>query len=58
MKDWTSLAKARGLDIPAKDLDRIAQPLQALEEVFRPLVRNLAPEQEPAAAFRADEEGL
>jgi hypothetical protein len=52
MTDWTLLAKAAGLDIPAKELGRIAQPLKALEEVFRPLVENLPPDLEPAAAFR------
>ena len=56
MKDWNSIAKAAGLDIPAKDVSKIAQPLTALEEVFRPLVKNLTPEMEPAAIFRADRE--
>jgi hypothetical protein len=56
MKDWPLLAKAGGLQIPAQELDRLAQPLNALEEVFRPLVRNLTPDMEPAATFRADEE--
>jgi hypothetical protein len=56
MTDWTLLAKAAGLDIPAKELGRIAQPLKALEEVFRPLIENLPPDLEPAAAFRPDEE--
>ena len=56
MKDWTSIAKAAGLDIPAEAAGRIAQPLNALEETFRPLVRNLTPEMEPALSFRADQE--
>ena len=56
MKDWTLIAKAAGLDIPAKDAGRIAQPLNALDETFRPMVRNLTPEMEPALSFRADEE--
>ena len=58
MKDWSLLAKAGVLEIPAKDLDRLAQPLKALEEVFRPLVRDLSPDLEPATVFRADEEGV
>jgi hypothetical protein len=56
MKDWTSIAKAAGLDIPAKDVGRIAPSLNALDETFRPLVRNLTPEMEPALSFRADQE--
>jgi hypothetical protein len=56
MKDWTSIAKAAGLDIPAKDVSRISQPLDALEEVFRPLAGRLTPEMEPALSFRADRE--
>ena len=56
MKDWTLLSKAAGLEIPSKDLARVAQPLNALEEVFRPLVQSLTPDMEPAAAFRPGEE--
>ena len=56
MKDWRLLAKAAGCEIPARELELLAPPLNALEEVFRPLVQNLSPEMEPAAVFRADEE--
>jgi hypothetical protein len=56
MKDWTLLAQAAGLDIPAKDTGRVTQPLHALEEVFRPLVQDLTPEMEPAAVFHVDRE--
>jgi hypothetical protein len=56
MKDWAATAKAAGLDIPAKDISRIVQPLNGLEEVFRPLAESLTPEMEPAVSFRADEE--
>jgi hypothetical protein len=54
MKDWTAIAKASGLDIPAKDVARHAQPLDNLDDAFRPLAKSLAPEMEPAAIFRAD----
>jgi len=57
MSDWKGIAQARGLDIPEADLDLVAQRLDALEQAFRPLARALAPDQEPAAAFRADPEG-
>jgi hypothetical protein len=56
MPDWTLIAKAAAPDIPAKDVSRIAQPLNGLEEVFRPLVTALTPEMEPAALFRAEPE--
>lgn len=55
MKNWKAIAEASGLDLPARDVDRITQPLDALEEAFRPLVRNLSPEVEPA--FRLQLEG-
>jgi hypothetical protein len=54
MKDWTALAKASGLDIPAKDIAKNVPPLNGLEEVFRPLAKSLTPEMEPAAIFHAD----
>jgi len=56
MKDWSLLAKAAGVEIPAKDLARLAPTLNALEEAFRPLAQDLTPDVEPAGRFRADEE--
>jgi hypothetical protein len=56
MKDWSLLAKAGGVEIPASDLARLAPTLNALEEAFRPLVKDLTPDVEPAGQFRADEE--
>jgi len=56
MKDWPSIAKAAGLAIPAKDVSRNSQPLDGLEEAFRPLAGALTPEMEPAFSFRADQE--
>ena len=54
--DWKAIAKARGIEIPAADLEVIAPRLDALEAAFRPLTRQLTPDQEPAAAFHADAE--
>lgn len=54
--DWKAIAGARGLGIPAAELERVATPLEALEKVFRPLVRDLPPDLEPALEFRAGEE--
>jgi hypothetical protein len=56
MKNWKAIAEAHGLDLPASQLDRIAPPLDALEEAFRPLVRDLTPGIEPSVAFSAEED--
>jgi|HubBroStandDraft_2_1064218.scaffolds.fasta_scaffold59120_2 hypothetical protein len=52
-KDWKKIARASGLSIPDAALERIAQSLDALETGFRPLVRALPPQTEPALAFLA-----
>lgn len=57
MKDFRSIAKASGLEVPDRDLDRIVAPLESLERAFRPLVQGLKAEHEPATAFRAAEDG-
>jgi len=51
------IAKARGMEIPAQELDRIVPPLDALEAAFHPLVEGLPPELEPATDFRIGEDG-
>ena len=60
-KDWKKIAKGSGMAIPDAALEQITPPLDALEAAFRPLVRELRPEAEPApifhAAVPADEEG-
>jgi hypothetical protein len=55
-KDWKKIARASGVTIPDAAMNRIAQSLDALEADFRPLVRALPPETEPAVAFRAVED--
>ena len=56
MKDWLTIAKAYGLDVSAREQDRIAQPLAALDEIFQPLVKTLTPDVEPAFEFHMEEE--
>lgn len=56
MRDWKALAQATGLGIPVAEIDRVVAPLEALEETFRPLVRDLAPELEPVTEVRAAED--
>jgi hypothetical protein len=51
--DWKGIAKASGIEIA----ERTAAPLSTLEEVFRPLVEALGPEDEPASIFDAAGEG-
>lgn len=48
MTDWTALARARGLDIPAEAVERVAPSLEALEADFRPLTARLEFTTEPA----------
>jgi hypothetical protein len=57
MKNWVGIAQAYGLDLPARELDRIALPLAALEEAFRPLVKQLSPDLEPDLELHIDGEG-
>ena len=54
MKDWKALAKASGSPLADKDLDRLTQPLETLEEIFRPLTNDLSPDLEPAVEFRVE----
>ena len=56
MKDWAVIAKASGLNLSPRELERVAQSLAALEETFRPLKQSLTPEIEPAFEFRMEEE--
>ncbi len=57
MKNWVAIAQAHGLNLSARELDRIAQPLDALEETFRPLVQQLTPDAEPDLELHLDEDG-
>lgn len=56
MRDWKALAQARGLALPAADLDRLTAPLASIEEIFRPLAEGLTPGMEPAVTFRPSED--
>ena len=47
MKNWAGIAQANGLTLSAGELDRMVGPLAALEETFRPLVKQLTPDLEP-----------
>ena len=57
MKDWKRIAEASGLPFTARELDRIAPPLAALEETFRPLIEELTPDLEPDVELRLAEDG-
>ncbi|MBS1856907.1 MAG: hypothetical protein JST11_16175 [Acidobacteria bacterium] len=56
MKDWASIAKAQGLDLPAQEADRLAQTLASLEKTLQPLTADLEPDLEPASTFQMEEE--
>jgi hypothetical protein len=51
MKNWKLMAEAAGLPIP--DMDRITPALDGLEAAFRPLVKTIPHDVEPALIFRA-----
>ena len=51
MKDWKKIASAQGLNIPDADLERVAPPLETLEAAFRPLVKTIPHDVEPAVTF-------
>ena len=46
--DWNAVAKARGLDIPADEITKIAPVLDALEDAFRLLLKQLSWTDAPA----------
>jgi hypothetical protein len=54
MRDWKAIAKASGSTLTAKDLDALTLPLERLEEVFRPLAKDLPPNLEPSVEFRME----
>ena len=56
MKDWKAIAKASGLDLDPAGLSRIAEPLEALETAFRPLVKGLTPDVEPSTGLCLEED--
>jgi hypothetical protein len=56
MTDWKNIAQAQGLNLPPRELDRVAAPLAALEESFRPLLKDLTPDLEPDTELRLGEE--
>jgi hypothetical protein len=56
MKDWIRIAQAQGLDLPPKELERITQPLTALQTVFEPLTRSLTYDVEPATVLLDEED--
>jgi len=51
MKQWKEIARGFGLNIP--DLEHIVPPLDGLEAAFRPLVKTIPHDAEPAVTFHA-----
>ncbi len=56
MTDWKAVAKARGVEIPDEEMERVTGPLESLERVFRPLAGNLPASLEPEPSVRLDED--
>ena len=57
LTDWPAFAQIYGLELAGRELDRVTGALTALEEMYRPLFRDLSPDLEPAPSFRASPEG-
>jgi hypothetical protein len=57
VNDWIAIAQGVGLDLSPVELAKLAAPLSPLEARLAALVESLPPELEPAAEFRACEEG-
>ena len=57
MTNWAGIAQARGLTLSGGELDRLVGPLAALEETFRPLVKQLTPDLEPDLELHLAEDG-
>lgn len=55
MRDWKAIARGGGLEVSAEELDRIVGALDALEEAFRPLVKDLSVDMEPATGICGEE---
>jgi hypothetical protein len=52
MHNWELIARARGIDVSAEEMDRLTGVLDALEAAWAPL-REIAPHQtEPAIVYR------
>ena len=54
-KNWKAVAEGSGLRIPPEQLERIAGALDSLEAAFRPLLKDLPPELEPATVMRLED---
>ena len=52
------IGEYRRCRIGLRELDRVAAPLAALEEAFRPLLQDLTPDLEPDTALRLGEDEL
>jgi hypothetical protein len=56
MKNWKQMAQSAGLEIP--DIERIIPALDSLEAAFRPLVKAIPHDVEPAFIFKAGPDEL
>jgi len=58
VRDWKAIAQATGLEVPQEDWNRIAGPLDALEEAFRPLAKELPFDLEPSTGICDEEDAV
>ena len=57
MTNWAGIAQAHGLTLSGVELERLTGPLAALEETFRPLLKQLTPDLEPDVELHLAEDG-
>ncbi len=55
MKDWKAIARAHGMKVSEEELERIVGTLNALEDAFRPLTKDLPANLEPATGICGQE---
>jgi hypothetical protein len=51
VKDWKAIARAHAIEVSDEELERIVGTLNALEEAFRPLTKDLPASLEPATGI-------
>jgi hypothetical protein len=56
MRNWKLIAEGVNLDIPAADLPKLVQTLEAMDTAFRPLAEAIPDEVEPAVIFHIQPE--
>jgi hypothetical protein len=57
LRDWRAIAQASGIALTEGELDGVVQPLERLDQTFRPLVKDLTPDIDPVLEMDAEADG-